>query len=565
MDYAKTTQNFRQLSANKKFADQEDWWRGAVIYQIYPRSYQDTTGDGIGDLAGITSRLDYVASLGVDAIWLSPFFTSPMDDFGYDVADHCQVDPMFGDLASIDTLLEKAHGLGIRVMIDLVLSHTSDIHAWFKQSRSNNTNSKNDWYVWANAKTDGTPPNNWLSIFGGSAWEWDTNRRQYYLHNFLASQPDLNFHNIDVQDAALDIARFWLDRGVDGFRLDTVNMYFHDAQLRNNPSVDADGPVNGIPDNNPYSFQIPQYNINRPENLTFIGRLRELMDQYPGTATVGELGAVSNMYTMTAAYTLKDQRLSMAYSFDLLSSRFSAKHIRDVVSRMEENIGDGWASYAFSNHDVQRVITRWQLEHRSDIAPCLIALLTCLRGTPCIYQGDELALPDVAIAREDLRDPYGIRFWPELPSRDGCRTPMPWADDPTVGFGNVKPWLPTSKAHQELSVERQETDRQSVLHRTRTFLNWRKLQQVLKTGSIRFVDIEEPVIAFWRESSEDAVFCAFNLGESVQTLVLDDYVTGQSASGFCDEIHTIKIILEPGSAFFARKTDKPKQETPWQA
>ncbi|MEM6616314.1 MAG: alpha-amylase family glycosyl hydrolase, partial [Pseudomonadota bacterium] len=382
---------FRQLGGD------ENWWRGGVIYQIYPRSFLDADGNGIGDLPGITAKLDYIQSLGVDAIWISPFFVSPMEDFGYDVADYCDVDPMFGTIEDFDRLLDAAHQRGLRVMVDLVISHTSAKHKWFVESRSSRTNAKADWYVWAEPKSDGTPPTNWLSIFGGSAWEWDSRRRQYYLHNFLTSQPDLNFHNPTVQDVMLSIARFWLERGVDGFRLDTVNMYFHDAELRDNPPMAEGMAVNGIPEQNPYSMQEPRYNITRPENHAFLERLRGLMDEFPATACVGEVGAVTDMYKTLADYTVEGERLHMAYSFDFLSHTYSAGHVRSVVERMEANPGS-WPSWAFSNHDVERVISRWgQGEHSEKAGPLLVALLASLRGTPCLFQGEELGLPEAVV------------------------------------------------------------------------------------------------------------------------------------------------------------------------
>jgi alpha-glucosidase len=269
----------------------KDWWRGAVIYQIYPRSFQDSNGDGIGDLNGITQRLPYIASLGVDAIWISPFFTSPMKDFGYDVSDYTGIDPMFGTMSDFDVLTETAHSLGLRVMIDLVLSHTSDEHPWFKESRANRDNDKADWFVWAEPKDDGTPPNNWLSIFGGSAWQWDGRREQYYLHNFLTSQPDLNFHCPAVQDALLDVVRFWLDRGVDGFRLDTINFYIHDKLLRSNPALPKDQRDATIaPSVNPYNHQLHLYSKNQPENLAFLERFRAVLEEYDAAAAVGIVG-----------------------------------------------------------------------------------------------------------------------------------------------------------------------------------------------------------------------------------------------------------------------------------
>src|SRR5579871_2063340 len=260
------------------------WWRGAVIYQIYPRSFRDTNGDGIGDLPGIIERLDYVAALGVDAIWISPFFKSPMADFGYDIADYCAVDPLFGTMADFERLLARAHELGLRVMIDQVLSHTSIEHDWFRASRENGDGEKSDWYVWADARDDGMPPNNWLSIFGGVAWQWEPRRGQYFLHNFLASQPDLNFHNPAVRAAVLDAMRFWLDKGVDAFRLDAINFCFHDAQLRDNPPKPKDKRVGrGFSADNPYAFQYHYYNNTQPENLKFLEQVRALTDRYPGT------------------------------------------------------------------------------------------------------------------------------------------------------------------------------------------------------------------------------------------------------------------------------------------
>lgn len=320
------------------------WWRGAVIYQIYPRSFLDTNGDGVGDLPGIIERLGYIASLGVDAIWVSPFFRSPMADFGYDIADQRDVDPLFGTLDDFDRLLARAHALGLKVMIDQVFSHTSDQHAWFRESRQSRDNPRADWYVWADAREDGTPPNNWLSIFGGVAWKWEPRRRQYYLHNFLSSQPDLNFHNPAVQQATLDYVKFWLDRGVDGFRLDSINFCFHDAQLRDNPAKPESERVGrGFSPDNPYAFQYHYYNNTRPENVGFLERLRALLDQYPGAVTLGEISSEDSLAT-TAEYTAPG-RLHMGYSFELLVDDYSAGYIRATVEKLEATMRDGWRRY----------------------------------------------------------------------------------------------------------------------------------------------------------------------------------------------------------------------------
>lgn len=542
------------VHSRRQLGGDPDWWRGAVIYQIYPRSYLDVNADGIGDLSGITSRLDYIQSLNVDAIWISPFFVSPMDDFGYDVADYKNVDPMFGSLEDFDALLDAAHERGIRVLIDLVISHTSDRHPWFRESRIDRTNSKSDWYVWADAKPDGTPPNNWLSIFGGSAWEWDSRRRQYYLHNFLRSQPDLNFHNPIVQEAVLDAARFWLERGVDGFRLDTVNMYFHDADLRDNPPIEAGQKVNGIPDQNPYGLQQPIYNITRPDNLVFLEKLRTLMDEYPATTTVGEVGAVLDMYDTLADYTEAGKRLHMAYSFDFLSREFSAGFIRSVAERLDGN-RNSWPSWAFSNHDVERVLSRWGLSSEADrAAPLLIALLTSLKGTPCLYQGEELGLSEAIVPFEHLQDPYGIRFWPEFKGRDGCRTPMPW--NPAAangGFSEGTPWLPVPPEHIARAVSVQEANDTMPLRHVRRFLGWRREVDVFKRGDVRFHDSDGDVIAFTRSHGDQRILCVFNLGTHPGSFATGGFgpISPMGGHGFGGRLDGMGISLDPLDAFFA--------------
>jgi len=353
-----------------------EWWRGAVIYQIYPRSFLDSNGDGIGDLPGITERLEYVASLGVDGIWISPFFPSPMKDFGYDVADYSGVDPMFGTLGDFDRMLAEAHRLGLKVIIDQVYSHSSDLHPWFAESRSSRDNPKADWYVWADPKEDGTPPNNWLAVFGGPSWEWDSRRRQYYLHNFLKEQPDLNFHNQEVQEAVLEAAAFWLDRGVDGFRLDVANFFMHDPELRDNPPFAHPNPVK------PYWLQRQIYNRTRPENLAFVARLRTLLDRYPERMAVAEIASDDPVGTMVA-YTDGLDRYHTAYSFVFLRQSFGAAHIRRSVEQMLAASDNAWPSWAFSNHDVERVASRWcgGAEPSAALAKVLMAVLVSLRGT----------------------------------------------------------------------------------------------------------------------------------------------------------------------------------------
>lgn len=487
------------------------WWRGAVIYQIYPRSFRDSDGNGVGDLPGIVERLDYVAGLGVDAIWVSPFFASPMADFGYDIADARAVDPLFGTLADFDRLLDKAHRLGLKVMIDQVLSHTSVEHAWFKESRASRDNPKADWYVWADPKDDGSPPNNWLSIFGGVAWRWEPRRQQYYLHNFLASMPDLNFHNPAVREAVLEDLRFWLDRGVDGFRLDSINFCYHDAALRDNPAKPWDKRVGrGFRPDNPYAFQYHYYNNTQPENLAFLERIRALLEDYPGSTSLGEISSEDSLATM-AEYT-RGRRLHMAYSFELLTEDFSAAHIRTTVESLEAKLRQGWPCWAISNHDVARVVSRWGRGRASPrLAQMLTALVCSLRGSVCIYQGEELGLTEAELPFEALQDPYGIAFWPNFKGRDGCRTPMPWDQSEHAGFSAGTPWLPVPPEHRALAVSRQETDPDSTLHAFRAFMKWRRGQPALREGEIHFLDTPEPVLAFTRELAGERVLAVFNL------------------------------------------------------
>ena len=496
------------------------WWRGAVIYQIYPRSFLDTNGDGVGDLPGIIDRLDYVASLGVEAIWIAPFFKSPMADFGYDIADYRDVDPLFGTLDDFDRLLAKAHHLGLKLMIDQVLSHTSIEHAWFRDSRQSRDNPRADWYVWADARDDGSPPNNWLSLFGGSAWQWEPRRGQYYLHNFLASQPDLNFHNPQVRAAALDSVRFWLDRGVDGVRLDAINFCFHDRLLRDNPAKPKEQRVGrGFSPDNPYAFQYHYYNNTQPENLAFLGELRALMDGYPDVAALGEISSEDSLATM-AEYT-RGRRRHMGYSFELLTDDFSAAYIRGTVQRLEAQMTEGWPCWAISNHDVERVLTRWGGKQSSaPLARLLTAMVCSLRGSVCVYQGEELGLTEAEVPYESLQDPYGIAFWPQFKGRDGCRTPMPWTDGAHAGFSHGTPWLPVPQEHRALAVAQQEADPDSVLHGFRAFMHWRKSQPALRWGDIRFLDTAEPVLAFTRSLAGETVLAVFNLGEQAQDVTL---------------------------------------------
>jgi alpha-glucosidase len=535
-------------------SEQSEWWRGCVIYQVYPRSYQDTNDDGIGDLPGITARLLHIASLGVDAVWLSPFFKSPMADMGYDVSDYTAIDPMFGTLGDFDRLVAEAHRLGLKIIIDQVISHTADQHPWFKESRSSRDNAKADWYVWADPKPDGTAPNNWLSVFGGPAWEWDGTRKQYYMHNFLASQPDLNFHNSEVQAALLETVRFWLERGVDGFRLDTVNYYFHDRKLRNNPPMPR-GTKPGMPDVNPYGYQRHLHDKSQPQNLAFLKRFRALLEECGERAAVGEVGDEDRSLATLAAYTAGGDKLNMCYTFDLLGSEFSAAHVRSCVTAFESRVTDGWVCWAFSNHDVMRHVSRWARpgDDPDALARFAIELLVSLRGSICLYQGEELGLEEAELAFEDLRDPYGIRFWPAFRGRDGCRTPMVWETrKPNGGFSTAKPWLPVPKAHLRKAAGRQQRDKSSVMAHYRRLLAFRHAHRSLAAGDITFLDTEGDALAFTRTSGEERLLCLFNFAPKPakwripRGLRVQDIVESRGT-----QLSARTISLEPLSSCFA--------------
>ncbi|WP_175035466.1 alpha-glucosidase family protein [Burkholderia lata] len=535
----------------------DTWWRGGVIYQVYPRSFADSNGDGIGDLPGVIDRLAYIRALGVDAIWISPFFWSPMKDFGYDVSNYRDVDPLFGTLADFDRLIAQAHALGLKVMVDQVLSHSSDQHPWFVESRSDRDNPRAGWYVWSDPQADGTPPTNWLSVFGGSAWQWDTRRRQYYLHNFLASQPDLNFHHPDVQRQMLDEVQFWLERGVDGLRFDACNFHFHDRRLRNNPPMPAHHMGDETPDN-PYAMQRHRFDKSRPENLAFLKRLRQRIDPYRAIG-LGEVGDDDGLATM-AQYTADGDKLHMAYSFDLLTPEFSAAHVRRTVERMESKLaelgGKGWICWSAGNHDVPRVATRWGQGSGPAFTRLVVALIATLRGTPCLYQGDELGLTEVSLRREQLRDPVGIEFWPRYKGRDGCRTPLPWqAAELFCGFSATEPWLPIPDDHISLAVDIQERDPASTLNFCRRFLAWRKKQPALCDGSIRFVDAPEPILAFERAAGADRRLLVFNLSADTQrwSLPAGSTADADDTSGLSGvTIAGRSVTLSPHAAWIGR-------------
>jgi alpha-glucosidase len=477
------------------------WWLGAPIYQIYPYSFADSNDDGVGDLPGIASRLEHVAALGVAAVWLSPFFTSPMKDFGYDIADYRDVDPRFGSLADFDRLIERAHALGLKVIIDQVYSHTSDQHAWFRQSRASRDNPRADWYVWADPRPDGSPP----------AWTWDARRGQYYLHNFLAQQPDLNVHNPRVQDELLECARFWLDRGVDGFRLDAVSYAMHDPQLRDNPPAPSDGRVR----TRPCDFQLPVYNKSHPDIPLFIERIRGLVDSYPDRFTVAEVGGADADEDLKN-FTAGAKRFHSAYGFNFLQAeRLTPRLVQQAVEAWPDTAGTGWPSWAFSNHDAPRAPSRWaSVPDRAAMARVTMLLLACLRGNIFIYQGEELGLPQAHVPFEQLKDPEAIANWPLTLGRDGARTPIPWRSSMTSATPS---WLPVAAEHLALAVDRQEHDPHSQLAFTRRALALRMGSDALLTGTMRIVEASDAILAFERSTPTQRLLCVFNLGHDARS------------------------------------------------
>ncbi len=508
-----------------------DWWRGAVIYQIYPRSFMDANGDGVGDLKGVIQRLDHVADLGVDAIWLSPIFTSPMRDMGYDISDYTDIDPTFGTLTDFDALVARAHDLGLKVLIDQVISHSSDQHPWFTESRQSRDNPKADWYVWADPKPDGTAPTNWMSLFGGPAWTWDTRRRQYYLHNFLPTQPDLNFHNPEVPAQMLDTMRFWLDRGVDGFRLDVVNFYFHDQQLRDNPAVT---PAPEEPAVRQFDMQQSIYQKTRPENLAFLQRLRALMDDYDNRATVGEIGELQRAIETMAAYT-SDNRLNMGYSFEMLGTVFTPDHFRRQIETFFATAPEGWPCWAFSNHDVIRHVTRWagHAAAPAAFAKLCAAILLSFQGSVCLFQGEELGQTEADLSFDELTDPQGIAFWPGDKGRDGCRTPMTWeAAAPNAGFSAAnRTWLPI-KPEQIAHAADTQTGPESVLSFYKRMLALRRATPALRTGDTVFEDMGPGILALRRGGE---VLCLFNMSRETVPVKVPEGATPLLSQGMTDE------------------------------
>ena len=505
------------------------WWETAVIYQIYPRSFQDSNGDGIGDLSGITSRLKYISDLGVDAVWVSPFFKSPQKDFGYDVSDYCDINPEYGTLKDFDDFLEKAHKLNLKVMIDFVPAHCSDQHSWFLESRKSKHNSKANWFHWVDPKQDGSAPTNWLSFFGGRAWTWEPRRQQYYLHNFLPSQPNLNHSNPEVREALMDVVRFWFDRGVDGFRLDAVHTINGDEAPYNDNLVNTKFKLGPLPqDQQPFFRQLHgSAQLNQPAIQIFSQSIRSVAESYKDRFLMGEVdGDNDTAMEVSEQFTAPD-RLHATYNFDLLEwGGLTVHEIKMAISKAINIFnGTGRISFAFSNHDVPRVASRQlkalglRSEQSDDMQLLLLKLQTCLIGSACIYQGEELGLEDANdIPIDRLQDPWGIEFAPTFLGRDSCRTPMVWnSNEPNGGFSTArKTWLPVTKKHLKKCGMNQVGTPDTIYQKFSSFLKWRKDQPALMSSN----EITTPTggskkIIFLRKSKRQTLRCIFDFKELI--------------------------------------------------
>ncbi|MGD0190063.1 MAG: alpha-amylase family glycosyl hydrolase [Rhizomicrobium sp.] len=489
---------------------QTPWWRGAAIYQVYVRSFADGNGDGVGDFAGLRAKLDYIASLGVDAIWLSPVHPTPNRDWGYDVSGYDGINPEYGTLAEFDALLAEAHARGLKVMTDEVLAHTSDEHPWFRESLTGGE--KADWYVWAPPHEDGTPPNNWLSAFAGEAWAYHPARRQYYHHKFLRQQPKLNWRNPVARSAALSVLDYWLSRGVDGFRLDVANAYFHDASLTDNPPVPEAQRTAANWGHAP-NLQFHFHDSNLRDNIEALDAIRRTVERYADRFVMGEF---SEEPERCGCFTAPDKGLHSGYSFPLLEAHTLGPEFIRAHYAMLARYPEHWPAVAFSNHDVTRTLTRFGGKDAPQaLAQLMLALLFSIKGTALLYQGEELGLPQVDLRRDQLKDPVGDLYYPLHKGRDGCRTPMPWDSNAAhLGFSTGMPWLPVGENHRELSVSKQDSQRDSTLNFTRRLLAARKANSTLRLGDIELLQTPAPILAFVRRHAGQKVLCAFNMSDS---------------------------------------------------
>jgi alpha-glucosidase len=487
------------------------WWRSGIFYQIYPRSFQDSDGDGIGDITGIIHRLPYLLELGVDAIWLSPIFPSPMADFGYDISDYTGIDPLFGTMEDFDALVKAAYDAGLKIILDLVPNHTSDQHPWFLESRSSRDNPKRDWYIWRDSGPDGGVPNNWLSEFGGSAWEYDAATGQYYYHAFLAQQPDLNWRNPDVRRAIYDVMRFWLRRGVDGFRVDVIWHLIKDAEFRDNPPNPFFHP--GRP---PHEAILTQYSTDQPEVHDVIAEMRRVTDEFDQRVLIGEV--YLPLHRMVAYYGNDLAGAQMPFNFALLSTLWSARLIEKIIADYENALPVGaWPNWVLGNHDRPRVASR--VGH--DQARVAAMLLLTLRGTPTLYYGDEIGMRQVAIAAEHVRDPFEKNVPGLGVGRDGCRTPMQWDATRYAGFSSAPPWLPLAGDAAHENVVNLAAEARSILSLYKALVRLRKLRPQLVAGSYVPVVAEGDLLLYRREAEGATIMVALNLGAEPISLSSD--------------------------------------------
>jgi alpha-glucosidase len=524
------------------------WWRGAVLYHVYVRSFLDTDGDGQGDLAGVAGKLDYIKALGVDGVWLSPIHPSPNRDWGYDVADYEAVADDYGGMAAFEALLAAAHARGLKVLLDEVLSHTSDEHAWFADSLTGGPDGeKADWYVWADPAADGTAPNNWLSVFGGPAWAYQPKRRQHYHHKFLRQQPKLNWRNPGAREAALSVLDHWLGKGVDGFRLDVANAFLHDETLTDNPPAIRDAAYW----RDAAYMQRHFHDSNLAENVPLLDLVRRRVDAHADRFVFGEF---SEEEDRCGAYATPTEGLHSAYTFVLLKAQADLPDVLRAHLKTLADHPDHWPTISFSNHDLPRTVSRiGGPDATDDLAKTLFALLLSLRGTTLIYQGEELGLPQARLARHQLRDPVGDLYWPYDFGRDGCRTPMPWTEGPNRGFSTGQPWLPLAKEHAGRSVETQEHDADSVLAFARRMVAFRQASSALKTGDLELWDTEGGLIAFARRGDDGALACVFNLTAEPQVLEHPD-LAGATLLDVADEadLRGGSLGLAPHACAFLR-------------
>jgi alpha-glucosidase len=524
------------------------WWQGAVIYQIYVRSFCDSNGDGVGDFAGLLSKLDYLAALGIDAIWLSPIHPSPNRDWGYDVSDYDGVHPEYGTSGDFDRLVSEAHARGLKVMTDEVLAHTSDEHPWFRESLRGGD--KADWFVWAPPKDDGTPPNNWLSAFAGEAWAYHPARRQYYHHKFLRQQPKLNWRKPEARRAALAVLEGWLARGVDGFRLDVANAYLHDPALTNNPPVPMEKRTKADWAHAP-NLQYHFHDSNLVENLEVLGEIRRTVERFPDRFVMGEF---SEEPERCGAFAASDKGLHSGYSFPLLhANKLGPEFLRSHFAMLARHQGH-WPSVAFSNHDIMRTLTRFGGKDAPQaLAKLMLAVLISLKGTVLLYQGEELGLPEADLRRDQLKDPVGDLYYPLSKGRDGCRTPMPWdAGKYNLGFTTGTPWLPMAPEHRVLAVSEQEADAHSTLAFARRFLAMRKRHPALRWGEIVFRDVAAPLLVFERRLENELVLCVFNMSAEKVAFAPGQYAQIIDVGGGNTEVQGDKLALGPYGFWLAR-------------